>query len=156
LSALKCAHCGLVNFATATQCKRCRTPFVQELSSADGSQVQGIVLEDGYVLPPPPSLGTEGVWRDKATLVMSRDARLPDRKLLVCAPVIDHSLNANGSGSACFAFFANPLRTVRCDIQSKTAKIAKPQVAKVRKENAFGFQTEPLPTQTNPGSPRGW
>jgi hypothetical protein len=79
LSALRCAHCGLVNFATATQCKRCRTPFVQELSSGDGAQVQGIVLEDGYVLPPPPSVGTEGVWRDKATLVMSKEARLPDR-----------------------------------------------------------------------------
>lgn len=81
MSALKCAHCGLVNFATATQCKRCRTPFVQELSSVDGSHVQGIVLEDGYVLPPPPSVGTPGagVWRDKAILVMSKDARLPDR-----------------------------------------------------------------------------
>jgi hypothetical protein len=43
--------------------------------------VQGIVLADGYVLPPPPSVGTTGtgVWRDKATLVMSKDARLPDR-----------------------------------------------------------------------------
>lgn len=80
LSALKCAHCGLVNFATATQCKRCHTPFVQELSAADGSQVQGIVLEDGYVLPAPPSPGpAAGVWRDRATLVMSKDARLPDR-----------------------------------------------------------------------------
>jgi hypothetical protein len=81
LSALKCAHCGLVNFATATQCKRCRTPFVQDLSAVNGSHVQGIVLEDGYVLPPPPSVGMPGagVWRDKAALVMSKEARLPER-----------------------------------------------------------------------------
>ena len=80
LSALRCAHCGLVNFATATQCKRCQTPFVQELSATDGSHVQGIVLEDGYVLPPPPVVGTAaGVWRDKGTLIMTKDARLPDR-----------------------------------------------------------------------------
>lgn len=41
--------------------------------------MQGIVLEDGYVLPPPPSVGTEGVWREKSTLVMSKDAQLPLR-----------------------------------------------------------------------------
>jgi hypothetical protein len=41
--------------------------------------VQGIVLEDGYVLPPPPSVGTEGVWREKTTLVMSKTAHLPAR-----------------------------------------------------------------------------
>jgi hypothetical protein len=54
---------------------------VQGISAVDGSQVQGIVLEDGYVLPPPPSLGAAGtgVWRDKAALIMSKDARLPDR-----------------------------------------------------------------------------
>lgn len=81
MSALKCAHCGLVNYATATQCKRCRTPFVQNLSSVAGANVQGIVLEDGYVLPPPPSVGTPGagVWRDKSKMVVSKGAPLPDR-----------------------------------------------------------------------------
>jgi hypothetical protein len=81
LSALKCAQCGLVNLATATQCLRCRTPFVQNVSSVPGTNLQGIVLADGYVLPPPPSVGMPGagVWRDKATLVMSRDALLPKR-----------------------------------------------------------------------------
>jgi hypothetical protein len=31
---------------------------------------EGIVLSDGYVLPPPPTVGTpdSGVWRDRATL----------------------------------------------------------------------------------------
>jgi hypothetical protein len=40
---------------------------------------QGIVLEDGYVLPPPPSVGLPGVWRDRSTLVMSKGAELPAR-----------------------------------------------------------------------------
>jgi hypothetical protein len=81
LSALKCPQCGLVNFAAATQCKRCGTLFTQNVSSEPGSNLQGFVLEDGYVLPPPPSIGTtgEGIWRDGKTLVMSKDAVLPDR-----------------------------------------------------------------------------
>lgn len=80
MSALKCPQCGLTNFATATQCKRCQTLFTQNLSSTPGSTLQGIVLEDGYVLPPPPSVGlpNSGVWRDRSTLVMSKDAQLPD------------------------------------------------------------------------------
>lgn len=81
MSALKCPHCGLVNFAAATQCKRCGTLFTQTVSTASGSSQQGFVLEDGYVLPPPPSLGTPGVgiWRDGKVLVVSKDATLPDR-----------------------------------------------------------------------------
>ncbi len=45
------------------------------------SSPQGIVLEDGYVLPPPPTVGMpgSGVWRDKSVLVMSKDAQLPNR-----------------------------------------------------------------------------
>lgn len=43
----------------------------------------GIVLEDGYVLPPPPS---GGVWRDKSTLVMTKEAALPDRCVKCNAP----------------------------------------------------------------------
>ena len=43
---------------------------------AASSPPAGIVLEDGYVLPPPPS---GGVWRDQSSLVMTRDAVLPDR-----------------------------------------------------------------------------
>jgi hypothetical protein len=78
----KCAECGLVNFASATNCKRC--------GAAAGGAVYvppapvGIVLEDGYVMPPPPSTG--GVWRDKSTLVMTKDAALPDRCVKCNAP----------------------------------------------------------------------
>jgi len=45
------------------------------------SSPQGIVLADGYVLPPPPTVGTPGagVWRDKSKMVVSKGAQLPDR-----------------------------------------------------------------------------
>ncbi|HEV7475589.1 MAG TPA: hypothetical protein VGN90_16155 [Pyrinomonadaceae bacterium] len=81
MSALKCAQCGLINFATATQCKRCGILFVQTVSSPTGSNLQGFITADGYVLPPPPSVGLPltGIWRDKQTLVMSKEAQLPQR-----------------------------------------------------------------------------
>ncbi len=45
------------------------------------SSPQGIVLADGYVLPPPPTLGTpgSGVWRDQSKMIVSKGAALPDR-----------------------------------------------------------------------------
>jgi hypothetical protein len=75
----KCAECGLVNFATNANCKRCEAgrPNVGAPPPA------GIVLEDGYVLPPPPS---GGIWRDKKTLVMVKEALLPDRCVKCNAP----------------------------------------------------------------------
>ena len=81
MSALKCTQCGLVNFAEATQCKRCGTMFVQTVTSASGTNLQGFVTDDGYVLPAPPSIGLTGagVWRHNSTLVMSKDAQLPQR-----------------------------------------------------------------------------
>lgn len=79
MSSLKCEQCGLVNFATDTICKRCSAPLAHNISHVASSTPQGIVLEDGYVLPPPPALPGTGVWRDKSTLVMSRDAELPPR-----------------------------------------------------------------------------
>src|SRR2546423_15414676 len=78
----KCTQCGLVNFAADSNCKRCgRLP-------SDPASV-GIVLEDGYVMPPPPSYG--GVWRDGKTLVMTKEAGLPDGCVKCNAP-------ANGLG----------------------------------------------------------
>jgi MFS family permease len=44
----------------------------------------GIVLADGYVLPPPPTTGA--AWRDQNTLVMTKDASLPDRCVKCNAP----------------------------------------------------------------------
>ncbi len=78
----RCAECGLVNFASSANCKRCGAA-----QSTAGVPAQptpaGIVLEDGYVLPPPPS---GGVWRDNSTLVMVKEAPLPDRCVKCNAP----------------------------------------------------------------------
>ena len=83
----KCAECGLVNFASDANCKRCAA--ARDLSGVvTNPPPPGIVLEDGYVLPPPPTIG--GVWRADNTLVMTKDASLPDRCVKCNAP-------ANGS-----------------------------------------------------------
>jgi hypothetical protein len=80
LPSIKCEQCGLVNFGAATQCERCHTSLAQNVLFTSDSNRQGIVLEDGYVLPPPPSIGvSSGVWRNDSKLVMSKDALLPDR-----------------------------------------------------------------------------
>ncbi len=82
MSSLKCAQCGLVNFATDIICKRCGQPLVAS------SGPQGIVLADGYVLPPPPTVGMpgSGVWRDKSKMIVSKGAQLPDRCVKCNAP----------------------------------------------------------------------
>lgn len=67
LQSWKCHACGLVNFASDANCKRCGAPNIQTTPA-------GIVLEDGYVLPPPP----QGIWYDGNTLVMDKSALLPD------------------------------------------------------------------------------
>lgn len=81
MSSSKCAQCGLINFATDSTCKRCHAPLNQNLPQVASTGPQGIVLEDGYVLPPPPTVGMagSGVWRHGSTLVMSKDALLPYR-----------------------------------------------------------------------------
>ncbi len=79
----KCAECGLVNFASENNCKRCGAVAVTAGVEAPPPPT-GIVLEDGYILPPPPAIG--GIWRDKSTLVMTKDASLPDRCVKCNAP----------------------------------------------------------------------
>lgn len=77
MSSIKCAQCGLVNFASAIACKRCGAPFGGGPLFGVPSG-QGIVLPDGYVLPPPPASEVgAGIWRDKSILVMSKGATLP-------------------------------------------------------------------------------
>jgi hypothetical protein len=87
----KCAECGLVNFASEANCKRCRVLNPQVAIQPDAPA--GIVLEDGYVLPPPPNTG--GVWRDSDTLVMTKDALLPDRCVKCNAPAYGFRLKRN-------------------------------------------------------------
>ena len=79
----KCSQCGLINFASDATCKRCGA-LAQPSQIPATPPVAGIVLEDGYVLPPPPSLG--GVWREQSTLVMTKDATLPDNCVKCDAP----------------------------------------------------------------------
>lgn len=79
MSSIKCPQCGLVNFVTDTACKRCGAQLASNPSPLANSNPQGIVLEDGYVLPPPPNMPGKGVWRERSKLVMSRDAELPPR-----------------------------------------------------------------------------
>jgi hypothetical protein len=69
----KCPECGLVNFASEANCKRC--PALIPQTATQPISPSGIVLEDGYVLPPPP---TAGIWREGKTLVMDKNAMLPD------------------------------------------------------------------------------
>jgi hypothetical protein len=106
MDSLNCPNCGLVNSATDANCKRCGMPLAHssEPSGAHASNVapqygagaQGVgypppdayypqsptSASEAYVFPPPPSAGfypQGGVWRDKSTLVMSKDTQLPDR-----------------------------------------------------------------------------
>ena len=109
MASLKCSNCGLVQLATETNCQRCGTPLAHgseppgaQTSNAAPQYGAGAQMsypppdayypqsptstaspsEGAYVFPPPPSTGLYpqgGVWRDKSTLVMSKDATLPDR-----------------------------------------------------------------------------
>jgi hypothetical protein len=63
-----------------SNCKRCNAPAPAVQPPAQ----PGIVLADGYVMPPPPLMG--GVWRDDKTLVMTKDAQLPDHCVKCNAP----------------------------------------------------------------------
>ncbi len=74
----KCPECGLVNFAADANCKRCGALIPQTAATP-----VGIVLQDGYVLPPPPAAG---IWRDGTTLVMDKNAMLPDNCVKCNAP----------------------------------------------------------------------
>jgi hypothetical protein len=76
-SSWKCPECGLVNFASDSSCKRCHALAPQTEAQSTLQPAAGITLEDGYVLPPPPV--SNYVWRDGKTLVMMKEAFLPDR-----------------------------------------------------------------------------
>jgi hypothetical protein len=106
MTSQNCPNCGSFNVTTDTKCKRCGATLAQGVESRDsasnfapqyGAGVPGGTLpppdvyypqsqasqsapEGAYVFPPPPSAGLQGgVWRDESTLVMSKDAALPDR-----------------------------------------------------------------------------
>lgn len=89
----KCAECGLLNLASDVNCKRCNAAQAAAGVPAPPPPA-GIVLEDGYVLPPPP-MATGGIWRDHQTLVMTKDASLPDRCVKCNAPAHGFRLKRN-------------------------------------------------------------
>ena len=62
MSGLKCANCGLMNFATAEVCKRCKLP-----------------LDNGTHRAGPGSDSSDGLWHDEGLLVMRVDSVLPAR-----------------------------------------------------------------------------
>ncbi len=73
----KCQQCGIVNFLSDPNCKKC--------GGANQATGQGgVVLEDGYVMPPPPGAG--GIWRDGKVMIMHKHAYLPDRCVKCNAP----------------------------------------------------------------------
>lgn len=98
----KCPQCGMVNWQTATECKRCRLPLganagVYTSGASAGAYAPGASAgayapgdwSSPYAPPPPPQFvngmatqpfGYEprpGVWREKSTLVMDKNATLP-------------------------------------------------------------------------------
>jgi hypothetical protein len=54
--------------------------FAQNVSTPT-ADIQAFVTADGYVLPPPPSIGKQdsGIWHKGKTLILTRDASLPLR-----------------------------------------------------------------------------
>ena len=91
----KCPQCGMVNWQTVTECKRCRLP----LGVSAGAYAPGD-WSSPYAPPPPPQFvggvatypsGLEtrpGVWRQKSTLVMDKNATLPPRCVKCSEPVV--------------------------------------------------------------------
>jgi hypothetical protein len=97
----KCLECGLVNFASDQNCKRCGALIqgtVQDTDVQPPATPVGIVLEDGYVMPPPPGPPPHlsgGTWREGSTLVMAKDASLPDYCVKCDAPANGFRLKRN-------------------------------------------------------------
>lgn len=102
---MKCSSCGLTNFATESACRRCGASL--DLSSDSGpgtwqpmSTVQGWGSKPGAFDAPPayggggsPAYGayipvqpSSGIWSDGDTLVVHRNAVLPDRCVKCNAP----------------------------------------------------------------------
>jgi hypothetical protein len=91
MSSLKCPQCGLVNFATAPACKRCKLPF------NDGAQVEAQPSQNAYAqdpytqapYAPQQQYGSDSalnVWRDGSQLVAANNTTLPERCIKCNAP----------------------------------------------------------------------
>lgn len=82
MSSLKCPQCGLVNFATAPACKRCKLPFTQQEADSYNAPSQA---DQGYYQSVPQGQQPynlnypQGVWRDGSLMVMTKETVLPNR-----------------------------------------------------------------------------
>ena len=102
---MKCHSCGLTNFATESACRRCGASLDASSESGPGtwqpmSTVQGWSSRPGELDAPPayggggsPAYGayipvqqSSGIWSDGDTLVVHRNAVLPDRCVKCNAP----------------------------------------------------------------------
>lgn len=94
MSSLRCPQCGLVNFADAPVCKRCKLPFNSQ--SADGAAYpdgdaqpsQGFYQPYSDQQQPYNPEQPEGVWRDGSLMVMTKETVLPKRCVKCNAPAI--------------------------------------------------------------------
>ena len=72
MSSIKCAQCGLVNFSTAENCKRCRAPLAATVNATpDATSNRG---EDASQPVP-----VVGAWRDRRWLVKQISVPLMQR-----------------------------------------------------------------------------
>ena len=84
MNSSKCTNCGLVNSPGEPICRRCGNSVTSQHDQTRGNPTlpEYGPGTDAYALPRSPFSGTftehEGVWRDGATLVMQKTARLPD------------------------------------------------------------------------------
>lgn len=119
----KCTECGLVNLPYESNCKRCGAALAHAGVNWE-TPVKGIVLEDGYVLPPPPA---GGVWRDKSTLVMTKEALLPDYCVKCNAPAnglrLKRTLSWHSPLLYLVIFFAVVIYIILAAVLSKRATV---------------------------------
>ncbi len=98
MNSTKCMQCGLVNWQTEAECKRCKAPIAQAVEAYQYQQpyyqqpqYQQQPPVYPYAPPPPPQDFSQpqdypymppmqmqaGLWRDGSLLVMSKQAALP-------------------------------------------------------------------------------
>lgn len=94
MSSLKCPQCGLINFATAPACKRCKLPFNDQAGNeasddATGNSQPGqdYYQPQSHAEQQPYNLNyAQGVWRDGSLMVMTKETVLPNRCVKCNAP----------------------------------------------------------------------
>lgn len=98
---MKCTACGLMNYQGDTTCRRCQALLAAPPTTPlqYGAQIPPPHSVSPYATPPAygvamagPPAGT-GVWRENDSLVMFKQAQLPDRCFKCNAPAYGRRLN---------------------------------------------------------------